>query len=278
MTCSPLQLIASAEGQRDEYAKQVSELRDQYSRISSKNQDVDPLVHEELKTKIVELEKQNQALVDRGKEYLQKLTAKSDELKKLKPELADVTKNLRASQLAEQEAHSKQQQELQNLQQLQNQLQSQLHEMKQQHQQQLAKDQHTIVQLEKTIADLKQELAQAAHASTLACAVADPAIPATASGSSKSFKFASSALPPAAVTQAVNLNFAAPEFVANAQFQPTATSTAAALVPALAFTADSAADTEIPGEKRSSDNDLIGAKQTKRVCYLFRPLWCTAAA
>ena len=277
MTCFLLQLIASAEGQRDEYAKQVSELRDQYSRISSKNQDVDPLVHEELKTKILEmekrsqeLEKRNQDTLDKGQEFYQKLLSKSEELKKFKSEFADVTSKLKASQ----EANSKQQQELQNLQQLQNQLQ----EMKQQHQQQLAKEQHTIVQLEKTIANLKQELAQAVHASTLARTVAEPADPATASGSSKSFNLASSALPSAAVAQAVNLNFAAPEFISNSQTQPATTSTAVAPVPALAFTADSAADTEIPGEKRSSDNELIGSKQTKRVPYLFRPLLYKSSA
>jgi hypothetical protein len=268
----PTQLLASAEGQRDEYSKQVSELRDQYSRISSKNQDVDPLVHEELKKKNLESEKENERVTQKYLEIFDKLTAKSEELKNLKREMADSTQKLHA---AEQEAHSKQQlllllqqqreakdqqtqlQHQKDLQQAQNMLQ----ELKQQHQQQQAKDQHTISHLEKTISELKQDLAQSKLASAVVGAVVEPAVRDSSVGISQPLNPAACAQLSVPVSQAANINTAAAEFFVDSQFQSAA---AATPVPVSAFNTDSAAVTENSGEKRSSDNDL-GAKQTKRV-------------
>jgi hypothetical protein len=185
------------------------------------------------------------------------LTAKSEEHKKLKAELADSSQKLGQCQTAEQDAQSKVQKQEQELHQLQNQLQ----EAKQQYQLLQGTHQQATSHMEKMILELNQKLAQSIHAPTPVAAVADPSDNGVAVGTSKSFSLASSALPPAAFTASA----AASERVLNVQIQPAASSAAAPIVPALAFNANSAADTENPGDKRSSDNDLVGAKQTKRV-------------
>jgi len=190
------QLLASAEGQRDEYSKQISELRDQYSRISSKNQDVDPLVHEELKSKYASLEKEVQTRGDTIRSYVEKLTAKSEEHKKLKAQLADSSQKLGQCQTAEQDAQSKVQKQEQELHQLQNQLQ----EAKQQYQLLQGTHQQATSHMEKMILELNQKLAQSIHAPTPVAAVADPFDNGVAVGTSKAFSLASAALPPAAFT------------------------------------------------------------------------------
>jgi hypothetical protein len=225
----------------------------------------------------LEFEKENQIVTQKYLEYLEKLKAKSEELKNLKREMADSTQKLHA---AEQEAHSKQQQQqqqreakdqqtqLQHEKELQ-QAQNMLQELKQQHQQQQAKDQQTISHLEKTISELKQDLAQSKLASAVVGAVVEPAVRDVSVGTSQPLNPAACAQLSAPVSQVANINTAAAEFFVDSQFQSAAAATpvpasASTPVPVSAFNPDSAAGTENSGEKRSSDNDL-GAKQTKRV-------------
>ena len=259
----PSQLLASAEGQRDEYAKSYSELREQYARISSKNQDVDPLVHEELKSKHQDLEKLHQDTLAKATIQFEKLKEKKAEQAKLKAELTDLNQKLRLSHAAEQEAQSKQQQLQQEIQQLQNQFQ----ELKQQLCQLQDKDQHTISQLEKTVENLKKELATAVNVSAPVIAVSDSVVLDGSFGKSKASIPAASTLP-TPVTSTANLNPSAPAFGVNSQF-PAAASTPA-FVHSSTGNADFAADTESSGDKRSSEGDLAGAKQAKRVLCIFR--------
>jgi hypothetical protein len=254
----PTQLLASAEGQRDEYAKSFSELREQYSRISSKNQDIDPLVHEELKSKHLELDKKYQELLAKLNIHVEKLHEKKEEQKKLKAEVSDLNQKLMSSQAAEKEAEKAAQQKQQQLQQDIQQLQIQLQQLKAHHQQQQERDQSTISQLEKNLAELRKELASASRFASVR-AVADAAAPDGTLGKAAP----SSALPVAGVTQILNLNPAAPEFDANSQFQAGAAAIATAFVPAVE--ADSAVDAESSGDKRLSDSDPSGSRQIKRV-------------
>ncbi len=256
------QLLASAEGQRDEYAKSFSELREQYQRISSKNQDIDPLVHEELKSKHQELDKKYQELLAQLKSHVEKLVEKREEQKKLKAELFDLNQKLMSSQAAEKEVEKTAQQKQQQLQEDIQQYQNQLQHLKEQHERQKEKDQSTISQLEKVVAELRKELALASLPVPVR-AVADPAAPDGALG-----KYApSSALPVAGVTQTLNLNPAAPRFGTSYQFQAAAAATDAAFVPASvpAVQSNSAVDTESSGDKRPSDSDASSSRQIKRV-------------
>jgi hypothetical protein len=202
------------------------------------------------------------------------LNAKSEENKKfkaelaeLKAELADLAQKHVLSQAAEQEAQLQRQKQEQDLQQLQNQLQ----EAKQQYQLLQEKHQQATIHKERIISDLKRKLAQSIHTSPPVAAVADLSDNGVAVGTSNAFSLASSALPPAAFSASASLNTAASECVLNVQIQPAASSAAAPIVPvpAFAFNPNSAADTENPGDKRSSDNVLVGPKQTKRVRLLY---------
>lgn len=224
---------------------------------------MDPLVHEELKTKHQELEKKHQDTLAKATSYFEKLTEKKAEQTKLKHDLADLNQKLLLSQSAEKEAQSKQQQLQQEVQQSLTQLQ----ELKQQLHQLQVKDQQTISQLEKTVEDLKEELALAIRASASVGAVAASAVSDGSSGKSKASILAASALP-TDVTTTANLNqSSAPAFSVNSQFPPVAASSVVTFVPASMGNADFGADNENSGDKRSSESDLVGAKQAKRVFF-----------
>ena len=106
------QLLASAECQRDEYAKSLSELRDQYQRISSKNQDVDPLVHEELKSKHQELEKQYAEAAEKCIRMNTKLNEKKEAQLKHQIAFTDIQQKLQLSQTALTDAQQRHRQQI----------------------------------------------------------------------------------------------------------------------------------------------------------------------
>ena len=129
------------------------------------------------------------------------------------------------------------------------------------------KHQQAISQLEKTIEDLKKELALAVRASASVAAAAAPAVPDGSSGKSKA-SIPVASLPSASDSTNANLNPSAPAFSVNSQFPPSAASSVAVVAPASTSNSDSVTDTESSGDKRSSENDLVGSKQTKRVLCL----------
>jgi hypothetical protein len=240
-----LQLLASAEGQRDEYAKSLSELREQYQRISSKNQDIDPLVHEELKSKFQALEKLQSETLEKLTFHVAKLHEKKTEQAKLKHDLADMSQKLQQSQTAlssSQQTHQQQQQHLQL--QLQN-LQQQLQESKQLHLQQQTTDKFTISQLEKSVQDYTKELAvlRAAAASAAAQIVSDG--------------FAGKAIAQPTLAQL--------DSVVPIMDSQRLASSGVVAVPASRVNTDVAAESQSSGDKRSGDSDAAGAKQAKRV-------------
>jgi len=271
----------------------VSELRDQYQRISSKNQDVDPLVHEELKSKYQALEKSHAEAAEKCFRMNAKLTEKKAEQVKHQSALTDLQQRLELSQTASADAQQRHDQQRQELQ-LQHQQQQQ--ELKQQQEKdrvsisqlekiveelkkelaalrasvpQQEKDKLTIFQLEQTVEELKRELA-ALRASNLVVGIAAAAVPNSSEGKSQPsnvdfFAPPTSAVAAAAAVKSVVFNPAAAAFGAKLQSQPSASAETAAVVPPAIVNADSAAEVESSGEKRSGDSTPVGAKQTKRV-------------
>ena len=302
------QLLASAECQRDEYAKSLSELRDQYQRISSKNQDVDPLVHEELKSKHQELEKQYAEAAEKCIRMNTKLNEKKEAQLKHQIAFTDIQQKLQLSQTALTDA---QQRHRQQHQELQLQHQQQQEELKQQHHQQQERDRLAISQLEKTVDELKKEIAalrasvpavgqqhqelqhqhqQQQERDRLAISQLEKTVEelkkelAALRASVPVVGIADVAIPDGSQHKSKPSNVAAaalPTVAAVGRsviLNPAAAAFGqagtfqfqpASSVPAAAAKADSAVEAESLGEKRSGDTTPAGAKQTKRVlCFV----------
>jgi chromosome segregation ATPase len=302
------QLLASAECQRDEYAKSLSELRDQYQRISSKNQDVDPLVHEELKSKHQELEKQYAEAAEKCIRMNTKLNEKKEAQLKHQIAFTDIQQKLQLSQTALTDA---QQRHRQQHQELQLQHQQQQEELKQQHHQQQERDRLATSQLEKTVDELKKEIA-ALRASVPAVGqqhqelqhqhqqqqerdrLAISQLEKTVEELKKELAALRASVPVVGIADVAipdgsqhkskpsNVAAAAPPTVAAVGRSVILNPAAAAFgqagtfqfqpassVPAATAIADSAVEAESLGEKRSGDTTPAGAKQTKRVlCFV----------